>query len=265
MFLFCTLEHLQNLFQRTWEATLVLRVEARHTCTFQQEHEVLQNKQEAAGMAVSLIYRRILSFIPAELYEVPWNWVTNIKNTCIRASFGHEDYECMSHGGLMDVWYIIFMNTKQCCRSVLGKAFVTDMSIKAASFTTTVTHVLINDVTRRETHRVPSAPHTRLLFGKTPWKCSRTSSDTVFKIHRRARPRYLLPCNLADDFTSGFGSTSRGHSADGAETINTLWSYGDTDSASPQATAVISLLRNYSRIVYPHLFTLPMNCICLLV
>ncbi len=37
-----------------------------------------------------------------------------------------------------------------------------------------------------------------------------------------SRPLYLLPCNLADDFTSGFGSTSRGHSADCAETINTL-------------------------------------------
>lgn len=70
------------------------------------------------------------------------------------------------------------------------------------------------------------------------------------------QPQYLLPCNLADDFTSGLGSTSRGHSADGAETINTLWSYGDTDSASPQATTVIYLLKKYNCIVYLHPFFL---------
>lgn len=54
-----------------------------------------------------------------------------------------------------------------------------------------------------------------------------------------SQPPYMHLCNLADDFTSGFGSTGSGHSADGAETINTLWSYEEADVASPQPTAVL--------------------------
>lgn len=71
-----------------------------------------------------------------------------------------------------------------------------------------------------------------------------------------AQPQFLLLCNLADDFTPGFGSTGRGRSADSAETINTLWSYGVIDSASLQARAVICLPKMYSYFVYSHLFLL---------
>lgn len=128
-------------------------------------------------------------------------------------------------------WHQIFTNHKQQVVQINASGHIGHMKVShGCIFETPLSPPFIPSLVCQVVRRTRRSP-------AHPWN---------FPSCAATLPQCVLPCNLADDFPSGFGSTGRSDSADSAETINTPWSYGDADSASPQATAAAALLKKYN-------------------